>query len=65
MAVVFSREPDRLQKPTEKVPFHEWTFPDGTVWTYFYRSGSDYLLRFPGLELPGDNPEMGSAIDEV
>ena len=65
MASVLSRERDRLQKPTGKELFHERTFPDGTVWTYFYRSGSDYLLRFPGLELPGDNPEMGSAIDEV
>ena len=65
MASVLSRERDRLQKPTGKEPFHEWTFPDGTVWTCFYRNGRDYLLRFPGLELPGDNPEMGSAIDEV
>ena len=35
--------------PTGKEPFHVWSFPDGTVWTYFYRNGSDYLLRFPDL----------------
>jgi len=46
---VFSTESVRLQKPTGKEPFHVWTFPDGTVWTCFYRNGSDYLLRFPEL----------------
>jgi hypothetical protein len=38
-------------------PFHRFEFPDGTVWTEFYRSGSNYLLRFPGLadfEVSGD-----------
>jgi hypothetical protein len=35
--------------PTGKEPFHVWSFPDDTVWTYFYRSGSTYLLRFPDL----------------
>ena len=49
MDVVLSREPTRLQMPTGKEPFHVWSFPDGTVWTYFYRNGSDYLLRFPEL----------------
>ena len=29
--------------------FHKWMFPDGTPWTYFYRKGEGYLLRFPGL----------------
>jgi len=46
---MLSRETVRPQKPTGKEPFHEWTFPDGTVWTCFYRNGSDYLLRFPDL----------------
>lgn len=46
---MLSRETVRLQMPTGKEPFHEWTFPDGTVWTCFYRNGSDYLLRFPDL----------------
>ena len=35
--------------PTGKEPFHVWAFPDGTVWTNFYRNGDDYLLRFPDL----------------
>ena len=46
---MLSTERDRHQKPIGKAPFHAWVFPDGTVWTYFYRSGSDYLLRFPEL----------------
>ncbi len=29
--------------------FHEWTFPDGTLWTQFFRQGAGYLLRFPEL----------------
>ena len=30
-------------------PFHHYVFEDGTVWTEFYRSGDDYVLRFPNL----------------
>ncbi len=30
-------------------PFYEWVFPNGTLWTRFYRTGSGYLLRFPNL----------------
>lgn len=30
-------------------PFHEWTCPDGTIWTQFYRTATGYLLRFPNL----------------
>lgn len=30
-------------------PFHRWVFPDGTLWTNFYRAGNHYLLRFPAL----------------
>lgn len=39
----------RLQPPLNRAPFHEWIFPDGTLWTRFFRSGPDYLLRFPDL----------------
>lgn len=39
----------RLQAPLGEAPFLEWTFPDGTVWTRFYRIGNVYLLRFPNL----------------
>lgn len=37
------------QEPLESACFHEWIFPDGTLWTRFYRTGSGYLLRFPEL----------------
>jgi len=33
----------------DSAPFHEWTFPDGTLWARFYRTGGRYLLRFPEL----------------
>ena len=39
----------RPQAPFLQVPFHQWTFPDGTVWTLFYRLDNGYLLRFPDL----------------
>lgn len=39
----------RPQAPLSQAPFHRWTFPDGTVWTLFYRLDSGYLLRFPDL----------------
>ena len=37
------------QEPLESAFFHEWVFPDGTLWTRFYRTESGYLLRFPEL----------------
>ena len=46
---MLSTERDRHQKPIGKAPFHVWTFPDGTVWTCFYRNDGDYRLRFPDL----------------
>lgn len=39
----------RPQAPLPQAPFHQWTFPDGTVWTLFYRLDRGYLLRFPDL----------------
>jgi hypothetical protein len=36
-------------EPLESAFFHEWIFPDGTLWTRFYRTDSGYLLRFPEL----------------
>ncbi len=49
--VSFTLESPSPQAPTQDLPFHEWTNPDGTVWTQFYRTvkGGNYLLRFPGL----------------
>jgi len=41
--------PARTQADIDTDPFHRYVFEDGTVWTEFYRSGSDYLLRFPEL----------------
>lgn len=41
--------PPRLQGLQKQAPFHEWVFPDGTLWTQFYRTGAGYLLRFPAL----------------
>ena len=41
--------PARRQTQLVKVPFHTWTFPDGTLWTAFYRANDGYLLRFPDL----------------
>ncbi|MBK9199490.1 HPr kinase/phosphorylase [Candidatus Skiveiella danica] len=35
--------------PLQEAPFHQWSFPDGTLWTQFSRQGDGYLLRFPDL----------------
>jgi len=39
----------RPQAAVAAPPFHAWHAPDGTPWTYFYRSEGGYLVRFPGL----------------
>jgi len=39
----------RPQAKLHQAPFHEWTFPDETIWTLFYRLDNGYLLRFPDL----------------
>ncbi|NML85917.1 hypothetical protein [Polaromonas sp.] len=39
----------RPQAQLPQGPFHQWTFPNGTEWTLFYRLSSSYLLRFPDL----------------
>ncbi len=39
----------RRQAPLGMSPFHSWAFPDGTLWTEFYRADGGYLLRFPDL----------------
>jgi hypothetical protein len=46
---VFNLHPAREQALLDDLPFLEWTFPDGTLWTCFYRIGDGYLLRFPAL----------------
>lgn len=40
---------ERVQSPASGKLFHEWAFPNGTLWTQFYRTAEGYLLRFPGL----------------
>ena len=45
----FSLLAARVQAPVAIEPFHTWTFPDGTLWTAFYRTNDGYLLRFPDL----------------
>ena len=45
----FSIAAARVQAAVDGLPFHAWSFPDGTLWTQFYRTDSGYLLRFPGL----------------
>jgi hypothetical protein len=47
--VEFTIAAARSQAALEATPFHEWSFPDGTLWTQFYRTPSGYLLRFPDL----------------
>ena len=39
----------RHQTTVGRAPFHVWAFPDGTLWTEFYRANGGYLLRFPDL----------------
>lgn len=39
----------RAQVPLASRAFHQWTFPDGTLWTEFHRTEHGYLLRFPDL----------------
>ncbi|MCU0836214.1 MAG: hypothetical protein MUC77_17570 [Chromatiaceae bacterium] len=39
----------RPQPPAHVRPFHTWSFPDGTLWTEFYRLEGGYRLRFPDL----------------
>jgi len=46
---VLAVHPPGAPQTIEEEPFHQWAFPDGTLWTAFYRTGSSYLLRFPDL----------------
>jgi len=47
--VEFRLQSARRQTAVGRTPFHSWAFPDGRLWTEFYRSSAGYLLRFPGL----------------
>ena len=49
MSVKFHVAESRDQTSVQSVAFHQWTFPDGSLWTQFHRTDSGYLLRFPDL----------------
>ena len=49
MTVHYTEQAARPLAPMQETPFHQWAFPDGTLWTQFFRKGSSYLLRFPEL----------------
>lgn len=49
MSVTLRTLDAREQTPLGDEPFHQFTFPDGTVWSSFHRRDSGYLVRFPGL----------------
>ena len=49
MNVQYSEQAARHLAPLSEAPFHQWAFPDGTLWTQFFRQGGGYLLRFPDL----------------
>lgn len=59
----------RWQAPLGCRPFHTWAFPDGTLWTEFYRMGGGHLLRFPDLadfEVTAEGREVtGFPVPEV
>ena len=45
----YSVAPARAQAAIAGSPFHQYVFDDGSIWTEFYRVGTNYLLRFPDL----------------
>ncbi len=49
MSAHYTVHPGRPMPPVQAEPFHQWVFPDGSLWTQFYRQGAGYLLRFPEL----------------
>ena len=47
MTVRYVEHSARAQRPVGDPAFHEWSSPDGAVWTHFYRQEKAYVLRFP------------------
>lgn len=47
--VYFTMMGEQSQLPINSLPFHQYTSPDGEVWTAFHRAKTGYLLRFPDL----------------
>ncbi|HOX04615.1 MAG TPA: hypothetical protein P5555_20550 [Candidatus Paceibacterota bacterium] len=57
----FALSDPRPQPPLNSTPFHLWTAPDGSPWTYFYLRGHHYIARFPGMadfELSADGASI-------
>lgn len=60
-AAAFLQHEARPQAPISTAPFHQWSAPNGALWTQFYRQPTGYLLRFPALadfEVSGDGQEI-------
>jgi hypothetical protein len=49
VTIHYTEQAERPMALLREPAFHEWTFPDGTLWTQFFRQGAGYLLRFPEL----------------
>ena len=49
MTIHYTEQAERPMAPLREAAFHEWVFPEGTLWTQFFRQGAGYLLRFPEL----------------
>jgi energy-coupling factor transporter ATP-binding protein EcfA2 len=45
----YSISPPSEQRPVGPPPFNRYVVGEDAVWTEFYRLGTGYLLRFPGL----------------
>jgi hypothetical protein len=59
MTLAWTLRGAHAQEAIDGAPFHEWTFPDGSLAARFYRLGGGYLLRFPGLA----DFEISAALD--
>ncbi len=49
MTADYIKKPARPLAPVQEAAFHQWVFPDGSLWTQFFRLGAGSLLRFPEL----------------
>ena len=49
MTTRYTEQAGRPMASIGEAAFHQWVFPDGTLWTQFFRQGAGYLLRFPEL----------------
>ena len=47
--IALQRAATCLEASRESDCFNEWRFPDGTLWTRFFRTSDGFRLHFPGL----------------